>query len=71
MLCVFLRRCVSGNPPNCFGIFYSSTCLRFVVRRVFRDELWRRSGVGGVVDFCLENATVFLEKLRGKKFSLC
>ena len=47
----FLRRCVSGNPPNCFGIFYSSTCLRFVVRRVFRDEFWRRSGVGGVSVF--------------------
>ena len=23
MLCVFFRRCVSGNPPNCFGVFFS------------------------------------------------
>ena len=21
MLCVFFRRCVSGNPTNCFGVF--------------------------------------------------
>ena len=59
MLCVFFRSCVSGNPPNCFGVFFRSTRLRFFARRVFRDELWRRSGAGGVVDFCLENATVF------------
>ena len=45
----FFRHCVSGNPPNCFGVFYSSTLLRFFVRRVFGDELLRRSGVGGLI----------------------
>ena len=72
MLCVFLRRCVSGNPPNCLGVFfYSSTLLRFFVRRVFGDELSRRSGAGGVVVFCMENAISLPEKPRGKKFSFC
>ena len=51
MLCVFFRCCVSGNPPNCFGVFYSSTLLRFFVQRVFCDELLRRSGVGAVSVF--------------------
>ena len=23
MLCVFLRRCFSGSPPNCFGVFFT------------------------------------------------
>ena len=47
MLCVFFRHCVSGNPTNCFGVFYSSTLLRFFVRRVFGDELLRRRWGGG------------------------
>ena len=69
MLCVFFRHCVSGKPPNCFGVFFSSARLRFFAQRVFWDELWRRSGAGGVVVFCMENAIVWLEKPRGKKFS--
>ena len=48
-----------------------ATRLWFFVRRVFWDELSRRSGAGGVVIFCLENATALLEKPRGKKFSFC
>ena len=50
MLCVFSRRCVSGNPPNSFVVFYTVLLfLGFFVRRIFGDELWRRSGAGGVV----------------------
>ena len=47
MLCVFFRRCVSGNPPNCFGVFFF-TVLLFLgsLGGVFWDELLRRS-VGG------------------------
>ena len=70
MLCVFFRRCVSGNPPNYVGVFFRSTCLRFSLRRVFPEELSRRSGAGGVMVFCLENVIGSLEKPRGKKFSL-
>ena len=71
--CAFFSGAVfRGNPLNCFGVFFfRSTCLRFFVRRGFRDELSRRIGAGGVVIFCLENATVLLEKPRGKKFSFC
>ena len=62
MLCVFFRRCVSGNPPNCFGVFYSSTLLRFFVQRVFCDELLRRSGVGVDSVFLYGKSYIFVRK---------
>ena len=69
MLCVSFGRCGSGNPPTCFGVFIQIYSSEVFVRRVFWDELLRRSGAGVVMVFCKENALFLLEKPRGKKFS--
>ena len=70
--CAFFSGAVFREIPLIVLVFFfRSTRLRFFARRVFRDELSRRIGAGGVVIFCLENATVLLEKPRGKKFSFC
>ena len=50
MLCVFSGAVFQEIPPIILA-FFRFTRLRFFVRRVFRDELSRRSGVGGVVVF--------------------
>ena len=40
MLSVFFWGCFPETVPLHFAVFQSSTCLRFFVRRVFRNELW-------------------------------
>ena len=45
-------------PLIVLSFLYSSTLLRFFVRRIFGDELWRRSGAGGVVVLWLEKLLV-------------
>ena len=58
MLCLFSGAVFREIPLVVSAFLYSSTLLRFFVRRVFWDERLRRSGAGVVMVFCKENATI-------------
>ena len=58
----FFRRCVSGNPPNCFGVFSVLLVLGFLCGGFFGTS--SRAGVGRgeswifvwkMLKFCSEN----------------
>ena len=60
MLCVFFWHCVSGNPPNCFGVFFPVLLVLGFLREGFFGTS-SRAGVGPAAKSSLFVSLVFLE----------
>ena len=55
----FLRLCVSGNPPNCFGVFYTVLLFLGFCSQGFLGRTVVQEWAGVVLDFYMETSTAF------------